>query len=353
MIDSYAGQVRRVLFIDDDEGLRRLVTKDLQRHHCEVIAVGDALEGMRLIKEQAFDVIVLDHIMPNQDGIATLEVLKDFADPPPAIYLTGSDEARIAVAALKAGAVDYVIKDVGGNFLPLLRRAIDLAIQQSAFRRAHEAAQQAVREARDRAEALLSEVNHRVANSLQLVSSLVRLQASGVADPAAHHVLQETEHRILAIAQVHKRLYSSGDVRFVDAADYLGPLVEELAASLETQSVTSSIMPIRLPTDMAISLGVIVSELVTNAAKYAYPQGEAGAIRVTLDRMADEALRLVVEDEGVGYSPDAPARGSGMGTRIVRTMAGSIEATIDIASSEAGTKVQLIFPLESPGPSEI
>lgn len=348
MISDEGGRVRRVLFIDDDEGLRRLVTKDLQRHGYEVVAVGDALEGIGLIKGQAFDAIVLDHVMPNQDGIATLEALKELADAPPAIYLTGSDEARIAVAALKAGAVDYVIKDVGGNFLPLLRRAIDLAVEQNALRRAHEAAQQAVREARDRAEALLSEVNHRVANSLQLVSSLVRLQASAVTDPAAHHVLQETEHRILAIAQVHKRLYRSGDVRFVDAADYLGALVEELAASLEIQTVTARIAPARLRTDMAISLGVIVSELVTNAAKYAYPQGGAGAIRVSLDRMADETLRLVVEDEGVGYSPDAPARGSGMGTRIVRTMAGSIEATIDIASSPVGTKVELVFPLDSP-----
>lgn len=338
-----AEEPTKVLFIDDDEGLRRLVAKDLQRHGCAVATCGSAAEGLQLVGGQRFDAVVLDHFMPGQDGMTALSELRRRDDPPPVIYLTGTDDVRVAVSALKAGAADYVVKDVAGEFFPLLRRSIEGAVEQNRLRRANELAQIAVREARDRAEALLSEVNHRVANSLQLVASLVRLQAAAVSDPTAKHVLRETENRIVAVAQVHKRLYASGDVRFVDAADYLTGLINELAASLEITTARVTVAPAQLRTDMAVSLGVIVSELVTNASKYAYPEDAPGEIRVGLTAREDGSLLLAVEDDGVGFDVSAPSKGSGMGTKIVRTMAASIGSSLDITSGPTGTRVELAF----------
>jgi two-component sensor histidine kinase len=174
------------------------------------------------------------------------------------------------------------------------------------LRRAHDAAEAAVREARDREEEpasqrarLLREVNHRVSNSLQLIASLTRLQEGSVQDPAARKALGAMRNRIAAVAQVHRRLYTSEDVSSVALHDYLAGLVAEIARSVGGQPIGFEAEPVEVPTDRAVSLGVILTELVTNARKYAYPAGEDGPITVRLERREDHGL-LAVQDQGIG-----------------------------------------------------
>jgi two-component sensor histidine kinase/CHASE3 domain sensor protein len=199
--------------------------------------------------------------------------------------------------------------------------------------------------ARDRAEVLLSEVNHRVANSLALVSSLVSLQSKALSDQSAKDALAETQDRIFAISLVHKRLYGSGDVRSVDLREYLTGLLEHLRTSLRSQShgvtISFQLDPIELTTDASINLGVVVTELVTNAFKYAYPQG-FGEIRIYL-RKLDQRVELSVEDDGVGRADGAPAKGTGVGTRIVNAMCMSLGSKIEYQQGHPGTTAHLVF----------
>lgn len=201
-------------------------------------------------------------------------------------------------------------------------------------------------QARDRAEVLLSEVNHRVANSLALVSSLVNLQSKALADQAAKDALAETQERIVAISLVHRRLYGSSDVRSVALNEYLSVLLDHLRTSLRGggHGVTLSfdIQPVMLETDASINLGVVVTELVTNAFKYAYPNG-VGEIRVHLKKLPDEQAELVVQDDGVGRQPGAPPKGTGVGSRIVNAMCASLGAQIDYRSLRPGTAAHLVF----------
>lgn len=204
--------------------------------------------------------------------------------------------------------------------------------------------------ARDRAELLLSEVNHRVANSLTLVASLVRLQANTLSDKVAQEALAETQSRIFAIASVHKRLYTSGDVRFVALDEYLSSLLEHLQTSMRDEghgaSLKYELEPLKLRTDATINLGVVVAEWVTNAFKYAYP-GKSGEVRVRLKRLPEKQIELAVEDDGIGRSDEAQVKGTGLGTKIVKAMAANMGAQIQYLSSQPGTKARLVFSLES------
>lgn len=201
-------------------------------------------------------------------------------------------------------------------------------------------------QARDRAEVLLSEVNHRVANSLSLVSSLINLQAKALIDPAAKKALAETRDRILAVALVHQRLYVSGDPRSVSLDEYLKGLLDQLSASMQSQgsgiTVSYALNPVKLETDASISLGVVIAELVTNAFKYAYPDG-AGEIRVSLRELPDGQAELIVEDDGVGQSEGLAAKGTGLGTKIVNAMCNSMGARMAYRARQRGTEAHLVF----------
>ena len=133
----------RVLYIDDDPGLCRLVQRDLERRGYAVETTTDGATGVARIGQGGIDAVALDHTMPNQDGLETLAIIRTLAEPPPVIYVTALQEVQVAVAALKAGATDYVAKDVHGAFLPLLQRAIDAAVDAVGLRRAKNAAEAA------------------------------------------------------------------------------------------------------------------------------------------------------------------------------------------------------------------
>jgi two-component sensor histidine kinase len=336
----------RVLYIDDDVALARLVAKALDRGGYEVVHVQSGGEGLQRLADETFDAVALDHHMPGETGLDVLKQIRAMPDAPPVLYVTGSEHSQVAVAALKAGAVDYVWKDVQGHFRDLLIEALATALRQEALRRAKEAADREVREARDRAELMLKEVNHRVANSLALVAGFAHLQAAGATDPVVRGVLEEMQARIKAIAGVHRRLYTSQNVDRVELDAYLASLVEDLEASMRASGrdhrIDLQADPVIVPTDKAVSLGVIVTELLTNAYKYAYPAGERGEVRVRL-RQEGEMVSLVIEDDGVGWRGEGQTTGTGLGTRVVKAMATGLRSKADYDPASQGTCVRLEF----------
>ncbi|HEX7848303.1 MAG TPA: response regulator [Sphingomonas sp.] len=338
--------LRRVLYIDDDAGLRTLAQRALTRRGFDVTCADGGSEGVRLAEAEHFDLIAVDHYMPGMDGLETLKRLRKLPDPPAVVYVTGSEEGRIAVAALKAGAADYIVKTVGSDFFDLLAATLDQVRARHALERDKALAEDRLRASNARLEALLHEVNHRVANSLQLVTAMIRLQAGALADPLARQALEDTERRIDAIAQVHRRLYTTDDVEGVDMKDYLEALVDELgeawASDKPKRALTLTADSIRLPTDRAVSMGVIVNELVSNAFKYAYGPSSPGEVRVSLTRDgSDDAYVLAVEDDGVGMGPEPRTQGSGLGSRLIRAMAQSLKSSIEYDSSAGGVRAVL------------
>ena len=252
-----------------------------------------------------------------------------------------------------------IIVVVGGAAFVLVRYTRELRRTQSELGILNATLEQRVGErtadlakARDRAQLLLSEVNHRVANSLAMVSSLISMQSKGLGDGAARHALSETQNRIVAISLVHKRLYSSTDVSVVSLDEYIAGLLDHLKTSLrdEGQSATLSyqLQPVQLATDASVSLGVVLTEWVTNAFKYAYPQGVTGEIRVSLAQSSDGEIVLCVEDDGVGRAEGALPKGTGLGTRIVTATAASLGGRVDYVARSPGTAAKLTFRAPQP-----
>ena len=339
-----------VLYIDDDSAICRLVQRFLARRGYTVELTHDAASGLARIAEGGVDVVILDHELGPVLGLDVLGEIRQGEQPPAVVYVTASTELSVAVEALKAGAADYVVKTIGEDFEILLVAAVEQAVEKMRLTRAKEAAEREVREARDRAVVLLAEVNHRVANSLALVSSLVRMQAAAVQDPAAKAALAETQARITAIGNLHRSLYNSEDVHAVDLGAYLGSLVGELRHSMSsagrTPEVRMDAQPAQVTTDRAISIGMIATELVTNAIKYAYPDG-CGEVRVSLTDEGERCV-LAVEDDGVGWSGTGPSQGSGLGSRIISAMAKGLGTQIAYEPRERGTRAVLAVPRHTP-----
>ena len=341
-----------LLYIDDDKALARLVDRGLTRLGLKVVHANGGAEGLDRLAQGGIDVIALDQYMPGLDGLETLEQILAIPDAPPVVFVTASQDSKIAVTALKAGAADYLVKDVQGDFIPLLHVAVEGALRQARLQKARDEAEAEVHAARDRfaalaaeREVLLREVNHRVGNSLQIIASLLHLQASSAAEEDVKAALTNAMGRVAAVAQVHRRLYTSHDLKSVLLNQYLDALIEDLRRSAEgnrMSRLTLKVAPIEIDPDRAVAIGIIVNELVMNAVKYAYPDG-AGPIHVDLVARDDEIV-LSIADNGVGLNAKTDPRSTGMGQRIVAAMAAKLAATVERDPHHDGTRIVLCFP---------
>ena len=352
-----------LLYIDDDPGLARLVQKALERRGYMVETAGNGIDGIARLGTRHFDVVALDHYMPGQDGLETLAQIRALPDPPAVVYVTGTQESSVAVAALKAGASDYVVKTVEGDFIALLIAAIEQSIEGVRLRRAKDGAEAELRASRDRFEALaaeravlIREVNHRVGNSLQIIAALLHLQSSAATSDDVKSALAGANRRVMAVAQVHRRLYTSDDVQSVALDQYLTALVADLRGSSadqdgDTDQLTLEAEPIEVDPDKAVAVGVVVTELVLNAVKYAYPDGK-GPIRVKLAARPEDQVLLSVEDDGVGRASEAidarPKTSAGLGRMIVKAMATKLGAVWGQDEAHTGMRVTLLFDRQIP-----
>jgi two-component sensor histidine kinase len=341
-----------LLYIDDDKALARLVERGLMRLGLKVVHAEGGTAGLERMAEGGIDVIALDQFMPGLDGLETLERIMAIPGAPPVVFVTAAQDSKIAVTALKAGAADYLVKDVQGDFIPLLQVAVEGALKQARLQKARDEAEAEVHAARDRfaalaaeREVLLREVNHRVGNSLQIIASLLHLQASSAVEGDVKAALTNAMGRVAAVAQVHRRLYTSHDLNSVLLNQYLDALLEDLRRSAEgnrMSRLTLKAEPIEIDPDRAVAIGIIVNELVMNAVKYAYPDG-AGPIHIVLVSRDDE-LVLSIADNGVGLNVRSDPRSTGMGQRIVAAMAAKLAATVERDPSHNGTRIVLCFP---------
>lgn len=196
---------------------------------------------------------------------------------------------------------------------------------------------------------LLKEVNHRVQNSLSLVSAFLRMQARGASDEVSAQ-LEQAERRLMAVSLVHRRLYQDDSVEIVDLSRYLGELITELQGSLDSRwrdQMVLDLAPILISTDRAVSLGLILNELIINATKYAYGS-EAGPISILLEQHRN-SLRLIISDRGRGHA--GKTEGTGFGSRMLASLIQRLGGTIDHEDNRPGVRVVVSATIETTAPS--
>ena len=227
--------------------------------------------------------------------------------------------------------------------LPFLQGAaniLGMAIERERYERKLKAAL-------DRDQFLLKEMNHRVKNSLQIVSSMLMLQSRDVDSADLKEHLNEASYRVAAVAKAHELLSHSSQIERMDIGKYIKTICSDLDATVAHCEVyTDSEDDIEIETDRAISVALIVNELITNAAKYAYSGQSEGKVWVKVSLVSKDQIAISVRDEGAGFPVDFdPRKAKGLGMRIISAFVRQLEADLAVRALALGTEFVLKVPL--------
>ncbi len=201
--------------------------------------------------------------------------------------------------------------------------------------------------------ALLKEVHHRVKNNLQIVISLLGLQANRSKNPEVLAIFKDTQNRIRSMALLHEVLYRSGNLAQISFAVYIEDFLRHIAASYgraaQRIKLERRVGDIQLPLNLAVPCGLIVNELVTNALKHAFPGGRAGKILVELARVEEEEVSLSVCDNGTGLPPEARSSASStLGLTLVSELSRQLSGRLTMERPDGGgTVFRIRFPLSA------
>ncbi|MGA2702822.1 MAG: histidine kinase dimerization/phosphoacceptor domain -containing protein [Isosphaeraceae bacterium] len=252
--------------------------------------------------------------------------------------------ARLAVLKLLASQAAISLENA--------RLYADVRQENSERKRAEEQSQASLEEK----EALLKEVHHRVKNNLQLISSLLSLQAARIDEPAVAELFAESRNRVRSMALVHENLYRAGNFARISMATHIQNLCAHLtrAYGMNSRRVELAIRigNVQLDLDRAVSCGLIVNELVSNALKHAFPDGRPGRVCVELHPFGDKQQVLVVGDNGIGLRPDLdPRRSDSLGLQLVDDLTQQLHGTI-VVNRDGGTTFTITFEADRRGERE-
>ena len=280
---------------------------------------------------------VISNHLGNEERFRTPEILRQHGIHRAMNVILQGDGRPYGVLEVDSRSEDeFIENDLA--FLQGTANLLGMAIERDRHERSLTAAL-------ERQQVLLREMSHRVKNSLTIVSSMLQLQASAVGDPALTGYLEEAAHRVSAVARAHDQLFQGSHVERLDLGKYVEAICKDLAASVAQCVIhTDAQHDIEFSTDRAISAALIVNELITNAAKYAYPNGAGGNIWVKVARVGD-TVSISVRDEGAGLPPgfdrDKP---KGLGMRIITAFVKQLDGTLEINARQPGTEFVVTIP---------
>jgi two-component sensor histidine kinase len=329
-----------ILLVEDDNNDELLLREMLNASgylHFTLTVAARLSEARAAMAAKEFDIILCDLSLPDGRGLDAVEMLRAAVPAPPIVVLTGLKDEAMAIAAIQAGAQDYLVKDTTGA--ELLVRTLRYALERARI-------QEHLRVALAEKEILLKEIHHRVKNNMQIISSLLSLQALQADDPKVQAMFEESQNRISTMGLIQQRLYHSGDLARIDLPDYLQNLVSMVLQSHSTGARIDAdvdVDSLLLGLDIAIPLGLITNELLTNSLKHAFAGRAKGNVQVALHAAAGGRGELTVANDG---REDAPTKTkpTGLGLKLVEMLVGQIKGTFAVERGH-GMRYTIRFPL--------
>lgn len=310
----------------------------------EFTTLGQVLPTLRqgkpvAIRWPAWQLLLPENVVgyPSSRRIIDLPLLKAPTVPPDL-------PVEEALIKLREQPIPYALADEGTGLLGIV--AVD-RLRKYAESDARDHALEAVKVALREKELFIRESHHRIKNNLQIIVSLLSLQASYIADPHIRAMFTDTQERVKSMALIHDTLHQSGNMGEIDFAVYVRNLASQLihAYNIQSNRVTLNfqIDDLLLDINKAIPCGLILNELISNAVKHAFPAGSSGEISIELRTDAARQVTIVVRDTGIGFPVDMEFRhAESLGLQLVCTLTEQLDGTIDLERSE-GTAFTLTF----------
>ncbi len=282
---------------------------------------------------------VISNHLENEQRFRTSELLADHGITRAINVILRGDGKPFGVLELDSRSEgDFTENDI--SFLQGAANIVGMAIERERYQRK-------LQDALERHQILLKEINHRIKNSLSIIVSLFRMQAKDIGDPLFTERLEEAAHRVQAIARAHERLYQNDDIKHLDIGLYIEQVCRDLGetdARFDIQIENQH--GIYIDTDRGISLALVVNELITNAAKYAYANDQGGKIWVRVARENDDVVLVSVRDEGVGLPANfEPSTVKGLGMRIITAFSQQLNSQLIVNRRAPGTEFLIAVPL--------
>lgn len=196
---------------------------------------------------------------------------------------------------------------------------------------------------------LMREVNHRVKNNMQIMISLMRLQAKQTRHPDALEAIQESQNRVKALAMIHEALYMAEDLATIPFAGYLKKLSTNIiyAYGRSDIAIRQNIGVKELHIDQALPIGLVLTELLTNSVKYAFPEGSRGEIRINVRLLEEDMAELEVQDNGTGIPDEIDLeKPASLGLHLVKRLSADQLGGQVTIERQPGTRVNIIFPIK-------
>jgi two-component sensor histidine kinase len=344
----------RVVLVSDSAPVRKLCRVLLEEGYGRKLQLFEethASAGLEICRRVSPDCVLIEDKLPDNNGLGFLKQLRAQEDPVPsiaAILLIRPTGEALARSALQAGAQDYLSRD--RITVDSLKHAIDRATQAIEIDRRLRQKKEQLAQSLAEKEVLVKEVHHRVKNNLQVISSLLRMQADHSQDPDLIAALRDCQNRVESMALIHEQLYESDDLRAADLNRHATMLVTNLCHAYAVDpsriKVRIAMQPVlRLGVDQAIPAGLMLNELISNALKHAFPERQAGEI-VVEGALKKNEVQLSVRDNGVGL-PEGfdPARaGKSLGLRIVNILARQLKGSLSFEAKARGCLFRIRFP---------
>jgi signal transduction histidine kinase len=335
----------RILVVEDNPDLNAFIAEALGQHY-RVISAFNAEDGLQRAIENPPDLILADIMMPGMSGDRMVAEIRrrPALDDVPIVMLTAKADDDLRIKLLRHGVQDYIHKPF--SMEELLARVDGLLVERQRTREELRASEKRLKASLAEKEVLLKEVHHRVKNNMQVISSLVDLQADEIEDADMRAILHDVRYRVHSMAMVHEKLYQSNDLAKLEFSDYVKTLLEYLWRSIGANSrvqLDLDLKPVFLSVNQAVPGGLILNELFSNALKHAFKGRDTGKLRVSLAEDEKGKVRLCVHDDGIGLPPQMDwKQPRSLGLRIVRRLARQLHAAMDVTSNN-GTQITINF----------